>query len=312
MAKLQTTPSPIVLYLACIAAIAVILLTLPRAVGEGAMQPKKIVFIAGNPSHSRGEHEHRAGCMLLAKQLNASGLPVQAIVNAHGWPQDESILQGTAAVVIYADGGAGHPALRHLEALNKLAKDGVGIGCIHYAVEIPNGTPGDTLRDLIGGYFETNWSVNPHWQASFKLPKHEVTRGMDDFKITDEWYYHLRFTPELAGITPILTALPPPETLSRLDGAHEGNPAVRAAVLERKEPQHLMWVYERPEKFGKGRAFGFTGGHFHKNWQQDDNRGLVLNAIAWISGIQIPEKGVASETPSDAAMAENLDDKAGE
>ena len=26
---------------------------------------KKIVFVAGNPSHASGDHEHRAGCLLL-------------------------------------------------------------------------------------------------------------------------------------------------------------------------------------------------------------------------------------------------------
>ena len=309
MLKSYRISSPVLLPLVRAAQILVGLTSLSPALASADTLPKKIVFIAGNPSHSRGEHEHRAGCMLLADHLNRSGLPVNAVVISHGWAQDDSIFQGAAAVVIYSDGGEGHPALKHLSELKKLAEAGVGIGCIHYAVEIPTGAPGDTLRDLVGGYFETNWSVNPHWQASFKLPKHEVTRGIQDFEITDEWYYHLRFSPEMNGITPILTALPPPDSLRRPDGPHEGNPAVRAAVLERKEPQHVMWVYDRPQKLGSGRSFGFTGGHFHKNWQQDDNRRLVLNAIAWISGLQIPEKGVASETPSDAAMVENLDEK---
>ena len=309
MLKSYRISRPVLLPLVRAAQILVGLTSLSPALASADTLPKKIVFIAGNPSHSRGEHEHRAGCMLLADHLNRSGLPVNAVVSSHGWAQDDSIFQGSAAVVIYSDGGEGHPALKHLSELKKLAEAGVGIGCIHYAVEIPTGAPGDALRDLVGGYFETNWSVNPHWQASFKLPKHEVTRGIQDFEITDEWYYHLRFSPEMNGITPILTALPPPDSLRRPDGPHEGNPAVRAAVLERKEPQHVMWVYDRPQKLGSGRAFGFTGGHFHKNWQQDDNRRLVLNAIAWISGLQIPEKGVASETPSDAAMVENLDEK---
>ena len=309
MLKSYRISRPVLLPLVRAAQILVGLTSLSPALASADTLPKKIVFIAGNPSHSRGEHEHRAGCMLLADHLNRSGLPVNAVVISHGWAQDDSIFQGAAAVVIYSDGGEGHPALKHLSELKKLAEAGVGIGCIHYAVEIPTGAPGDTLRDLVGGYFETNWSVNPHWQASFKLPKHEVTRGIQDFEITDEWYYHLRFSPEMNGITPILTALPPPDSLRRPDGPHEGNPAVRAAVVERKEPQHVMWVYDRPQKLGSGRSFGFTGGHFHKNWQQDDNRRLVLNAIAWISGLQIPEKGVASETPSDAAMVENLDEK---
>lgn len=270
---------------------------------------KKIVFVAGRPSHGPGEHEHRAGSMLLAAHLNRSGLAVEAVVVENGWPEDPSVFDHAAAVVIYSDGGGGHPAMRHLGMLRKMAKAGVGIGCIHYAVEIPKGEPGDTLLDVLGGYFETHWSVNPHWDASFKIPKHEITRGIEDFTIRDEWYYHMRFREGMAGVTPILSDLPGPETLNRPDGAHSGNPEVRAAVAERKEAQHVMWAYERPEALGGGRAFGFTGGHFHKNWRHDDHRGVVLNAIAWIAGVEVPENGVASPTPSDEEMRANLDPK---
>ncbi len=285
-------------------------MTISRGEPEAAASPKKkIVFVAGKPSHSPGEHEHRAGCMLLADHLNKSGLPVEAVVTTDGWPKDESIFDGASAVVIYSDGGGGHPAFNRLADLRKMADSGVGIGCIHYAVEMPKGEPGNTLRDLIGGYFESDWSVNPHWDASFKLPKHAITRGIHDFKLRDEWYYHMRFRENMQGVTPILSDLPPPETLSRKDGPHEGNPAVRAAVLERKEAQHVMWASERKAGPDTARAFGFTGGHFHKNWQQDDNRRVVLNAIAWISGLEVPANGVPSKTPSDGEMAANLDKK---
>lgn len=274
-----------------------------------AVIEKKVVFIAGRPSHGPGEHEHRAGCMLLADQLSKSGLPVKSEVVTNGWPKDESVFDGASAVVIYADGGQGHPAFQHLEKLKALAKNGVGIGCIHYAVEIPKGEAGDTLLDLIGGYFETDWSVNPHWHASFHLPKHPVTRGVGDFDTTDEWYYHMRFRENMEGVTPILTDLPPPESLARKDGPHEGNPEVRAAVLGRKEPQHVMWVYQRPAKFGAGRSFGFCGGHFHKTWKNDNQRRLVLNAIIWIAGMEVPESGVKSITPTDEEIQANLDKK---
>jgi len=247
--------------------------------------------------------------MLLADQLNKSGLAVDAVVTTNGWPKDDSIFDGASAVVIYADGGGGHPAMAHLDALRKLAKEGVGIGCIHYAVEIPKGVPGDTFLDLVGGYFETDWSVNPHWVASFKLPEHPVTRGINDFSTNDEWYYHMRFRENMKGVTPILSDLPPPETLKRPDGPHAGNPEVRAAVLERKEPQHVMWVYERPEDIGKGRSFGFTGGHFHKGWKNDDQRRLILNSIVWISGMEVPKDGITSVTPTDEEMTANLDEK---
>ncbi|MGH7201629.1 MAG: 3-keto-disaccharide hydrolase, partial [Planctomycetaceae bacterium] len=122
---------------------------------------KQIIFIAGKRSHGYGAHEHRAGCMLLASALNESGLPVEAEVITEGWPQDDSALDQADAIIIYADGGGGHPAIQHLDRLKELAAKGIGIGCIHYAVEVPKGEPGDALLDTIGGYFELNWSVNP-------------------------------------------------------------------------------------------------------------------------------------------------------
>jgi type 1 glutamine amidotransferase len=281
----------------------------PAELGADEDGKVKIVFVAGRPSHRQLEHEHRAGCMLLANHLNRSGLAVEAVVTHYGWPEDESVFDGAAAIVFYADGGGGHPAMQHLDKVREFAEKGIGIGAIHYAVEVPKGQGGDLFLDVIGGYFETDWSVNPHWDAAFEIPEHAITRGVQDFEIRDEWYYHMRFREGMSGITPILSALPPEETLRRGDGPHSNNPHVREAVLERKEKQHVMWAFERPEDLGGGRAFGFTGGHFHKNWQHDDHRGVVLNAIAWIAGVEVPEGGVPSETPSDEEMAENLDEK---
>lgn len=276
---------------------------------EEAPVRKKIVFVAGKPSHGKGQHEHRAGCMLLAEHLNKSGLPVEAVVVDNGWPADNQVFDGASAVVIYSDGGGGHPGIRQLATLRAMAQKGVGIGCIHYAVEVPKGEPGDAFLDTIGGYFETNWSVNPHWDASFVMPAHEISRGIKDYEMRDEWYYHMRFRKDMEGVTPILSTLPPAETLSRPDGPHSGNPHVRAAVLERKEKQHVMWAFERPAAAGSGRGFGFTGGHFHKNWQNDQQRRIVLNAIAWLVAEPIPKNGVSSPTPTDAQMLENLDPK---
>lgn len=274
-----------------------------------AAEKKKIVFIAGAPSHGPGEHEHRAGSLLLADHLNRSGLAVEAVVVTNGWPKDPSVLDDASAIVMYADGGGNHPAIKHLETVEAMAAKGVGFGFLHYAVEVPKGVPGECFLKVLGGYFEPGWSVNPHWTATYKLPKHEVTRGLADFSIRDEWYYHMRFREKMEGITPILTSLPPPDSLSRPDGPHSGNPEVRAAILERKEAQHTLWLYEEPGHEGHGRSFGFTGGHFHKNWQDDQFRRVVLNSILWIAEVQVPESGIPSKTPTDEEMAVNLDPK---
>ena len=101
------------------------------------------------------------------------------------------------------------------------------------------------MADWTGGYFETNWSVNPTWTAHYKhLPQHEVTRGVKPFTTHDEWYYHMRFLGGTNDVTPILTDLPPASTLSRSDGTHSGNKYVRQAVAN-GQPQTMAWARQR-------------------------------------------------------------------
>ena len=265
---------------------------------------KKVVLIAGRKSHGYGAHEHKAGCLLLAEALNNSGLDIKAEVVTEGWPKDESILDDADSIVIYADGGGGHPFNQHLEKLDSLMKKGVGLVCIHYGVEVPKGPSGDAFLDWTGGYFETDWSVNPHWIADYdKLPEHPITRGVKPFQINDEWYYHMRFREEMAGVTPILSDLPPQETLSRPDGPHSGNPHVRKAVAN-GQPQHTAWAREREDG---GRGFGFTGGHYHWNWGHDQFRKLVLNAIAWTAKAEVPKDGVPSKALTVQDLMANQD-----
>src|SRR5436189_1298678 len=73
---------------------------------------KKIVFVAGRPSHGPGEHEHRAGCLLLKACLDK--VPgVTSIVYSNGWPDNPpEALAGAATIVVYSDGGGGHPLLQ--------------------------------------------------------------------------------------------------------------------------------------------------------------------------------------------------------
>jgi hypothetical protein len=290
-----------------LAALAVVSLLAGLASASPVQEKKKIVFVAGGPSHDYGSHEHLGGCMLLAKCLTESGLPVECVVTKdNGWPKDPSVFDGAAAIVMYSDGGGGHMVNKHLAEVAPLAKKGVGIGAIHYAVETVTGDPGKAFLDWMGGYFEINWSVNPHWKANFeKLPEHAVTRGVHPFETNDEWYYHMRFREDMKGVTPILTAVPPDSTRKGKDDAHGGNPTVRAEI-GKNTPEHVMWVSENE---GGGRGFGFTGGHVHWNWKNDDQRKLMLNAIAWIAKIDVPADGVPSKTPTQEEMEANLKPK---
>ena len=85
-------------------------------------KPKKLILIAGRASHGPGLHEFNAGCLLFKKCLSGvKGLEVE--VHANHWVSDDVVLETADAVVIYADGGDGHPALQgnRPELMQKLA-----------------------------------------------------------------------------------------------------------------------------------------------------------------------------------------------
>ena len=276
--------------------------------GAVSAQKKSVVMIAGRPSHGPGQHEHNAGILLLKKCLDTYApqlADTKAYLNA-AWPAPED-LNKADTIVMYCDGGGGHVALHNdrLQQLNAQMKRGAGIVCLHYAVEVPKDKGGPEFKQWLGGYFETDWSVNPHWFADFKeLPKHSILNGVQPFGSQDEWYFHMRFKDNMEGVTAILSAVAPESTMNRPNGPHSGNPTVRAAVAA-KEPQHVAWAVERPDG---GRGFGFTGGHFHQGWANDNQRKLVLNAILWTAKAAVPENGVESKV-TEEDMKANLDPK---
>ena len=272
---------------------------------SSAEEKAKIVFISGSPSHGRMKHEHRAGNMILADAFNRSGLNVNAVLVPHyGYPEDPSILENAATIVIFCTGHRGHVLSPKLDEFDALMKKGTGVVMIHWATEAEKGKPGEKFLEWMGGFCDLDWSVNPHWAPKFKdFPDHPISNGVKPFSVNDEWYYHMRFVDGMKGVTPILSDLPPLDTLRRKDGARSGNPAVRKAVGSGQK-QHVAWAYERP---GGGRGFGFTGAHNHDSWQNDDCRKVMLNAILWTANIKVPKDGCPSPTPDDTQIKENLD-----
>lgn len=282
--------------------------SLGTAIAQTPASTKHAILIAGKPSHGPGAHEHNAGVQLLKKCLDESGLPIKTTVKLNAeWPTKEE-LASADTVLIYCDGGKNHLLLKddRLQQLSQEIKRGCGFMCLHYAVEYPQDHGGPEMLQWMGGYFEAHWSVNPHWDAEFKsYPKHPISNGLQPYTLRDEWYFHMRFNEAAKNqLTHVLSAVAPDSTMSRPDGPHEGNPTVRKAVAD-KVPQTTAWAFERPDG---GRGFGFTGGHFHHNWGNDNQRKVVLNAILWTAKADVPADGVVSKvTPED--LEKNLDPK---
>jgi hypothetical protein len=275
------------------------------AVAIASAADKKIVIVAGRPSHPAGMHEFRAGSLLLKKCLDS--VPgVSTVVYSNGWPHTSSSFEGADAVVIYADGGGGHPAIQgdHKEVLGSLAAKGVGLGFMHYGVEIPSAKGGPEFLEWIGGYYENQYSVNPMWSPKYeKFIAHPVTRGVKPFSNRDEWYFNMRWTERKDSLTPILVATPSDE-VRKGPYVHPKGPYDHIVQASGRE-ETMMWVYERPNG---GRGFGFTGGHTHANWGDSNQRKVVLNALLWIAKAEVPANGV-DVVVTEADLKANLDPK---
>ena len=289
--------------------ISLLCLVLTSMVGHA--KDKKVLFLAGEPSHGWNAHEFVAGSQVLADCLNQAGLGVSASVS-EGWPSDASALNDLDAIVLYTDGDDLHVAKGNTDALAKLHKDGTGIVVLHYALEGADQTMNEFYLDSIGGYFEVDWSVNPQWKLrEVTLGDHPINNGVNPYLTEDEWYFHMRFRKGMKGISSILSTQPTEKELGQ-DGPRSGNPTLREK-LQNKEPQHLAWATENR---GKGRGFAITGGNFHHNWSQNDFRKQVLNGIVWAAGGEVPTQGVSSsvsgliryKTISEAIARNDIDD----
>lgn len=252
-----------------------------------AARLKKIVLIAGPiTGHDKHTHEYEKNVLLIKHLLDTSpnlkNLRTEAYFN--GWPQDERTLDNADTIVLISD-GSDHNELDHplyvgdrRKTLEKQMRRGCGLLLFHWSTFAPARFH-DQTTDWVGGYFdyETGQTANKWFSAiqtwtgptALGTPSHPISRGVKPFTVQEEFYYRIRFRPNDPRVTPILLTRPPNET----------------------QDYPVGWTVERSDG---GRGFGFTGGHFYKNWSLPDYRKLLLNAIVWTAGMEVPEGGVES------------------
>jgi len=253
----------------------------------------RIVLIGGTKSEGPAQHDYPNGIRLLKTLVEYSpdaraieGLVVDAYPD--GWPFDPSELEGASTVVMYFDGLDRHPLLdaARRSRFEELMKKGTGLVALHQATTVP---PDDThinLQRWLGGARYGMFDRATEMVTLEPAP-HAVSRGLSAFTYRDEFYPTLRFVDAGRALTPILSG-----------ALHVDFREGRHLVLDRPTVSTVAWTYERK---GGGRSFGYTGAHYFASLDEPALRKLLLNAIFWTAGLEVPGAGLRDDLEADAA-----------
>lgn len=276
---------------------------------------KKVVLIAGPKSHGpvgNGIHDYPWSVKLLKVMLDHSTVRDQLRVEYHldGMPRDLKTLDDADTIMVISDGRDGDlyqeaPHLSSKENLQAVQKQ-IDRGCGFLTFHFSTFTPDQYARQVLewsGGYFDWEsdgkkkwYSAITHKEADITLgtPEHPVLRGIKPFKMKEEFYFNLRFAPEAAGV--VNAAQSPGEQLS---------PLFVVPALNGREPDGNVVAWAKQRANG-GRGFGTTCGHFYANWERDEFRKLILNAIAWTAKVEVPKEGVEAKCFTHAEITKGL------
>jgi outer membrane protein assembly factor BamB len=242
---------------------------------------KRVVLIGGAASEGPGRHAYPDGVRVLQALLGDSPdtrgrIEVRAYPD--GWPADAHAFDGAATVVLYFDGLDRHPLRdpQRRAAFEQLMRRGVGVLALHQASTVP---PADDLGlpRWLGGVRVGTFDRTTEW-AQLQPTMHPVARGIVPFGYRDEFYPTFRFSNAAAGTrTPVLRAVLHPQFR---DG--------RALVDDVPETVEIAWAFERS---GGGRSVVYSGTHFLAALDQPGVRRLLLNAVLWTAGLDVPEAG---------------------
>jgi hypothetical protein len=243
--------------------------------GTGHGEPPKRILLLGqsHDDHPPQEHEYMAGVRLIAELLKRVPDVEVSVERADDpWKQGPELLDRTDAAVLYLAEGASWIARdpRRREAFARLTARGGGLIALHWALGTKEVKPIEGYLQLLGGCHGGPDRKYQIVDARVQVvdPEIPITRGIQDFRVHDEFYYRLKFVKPEGSARPLLRV--------PIDG----------------KPETIAWCWQRPDG---GRSFGFTGLHYHENWRLEPYRRLVLQGIVWTLGRPIPKTGLAVE-----------------
>ncbi len=233
------------------------------AVADDAKGVKRVLLISGAPDgHPPQTHEYVAGLKIVHELLvDQPGIELRTVVADDEWKDGPELLDGTDAVVLFRSEGAKWCSAEatRLVAFQRLAERKGGLTVLHWGMGTKSAEPVAAFAALFGachGGPDRRYRVL-ETKLTPVAGDHPVTRGLTPITIRDEFYFALK--------QPV--GKPAPQALLQIeiDG----------------EPQTVAWGWDRPDG---GRSFGFSGLHFHENWQTPEYRTLVKQGILWTVG----------------------------
>jgi type 1 glutamine amidotransferase len=249
------------------------LVAISCAVSAAAADEQHVLVLAQARDHPPGTHEYRAGAQVIAELLAAlPGLRVTVADADEPFPEGPALIEQADAVVLFLGEGARwiHLDDQRMAAIERLASRGGGLVGLHWGIGARDGRYVERYLKLVGGCHGGDDRQYVFCETTVRCarPGHAVTTGIDEvFRLEDEYYYRLKFASQGRLI-----------------------PLWEAEIENRWET--VAWAFERP---GGGRSFGFSGMHYHHNWQREECRRLILQGIAWTLGRDIPEEGLDVE-----------------
>jgi type 1 glutamine amidotransferase len=257
----------------------------------------KIVLIAGTKSHGPGFHEYLKSVRLLKMMLDRSASLHNVVTEVYydGWPVDQATLETADTIVFFTDGMQWSPwawSPERIAFMQRQIDRGCGFMTFHFATYIPYKFAQQAL-DWDGGYIDYDGPKHPTpyftqktltTDVVFPNSAHPVMNGVHPFRIHEEFYYKPTFVNGMKGVTPLLRATDLPS-----------DPKVFPGPLATPLEQTFVWAYDRPKQRGtkvQGRSIGATFGHYYTNWQMEDYRKLIVNAICWTAHLPIPADGI--------------------
>jgi type 1 glutamine amidotransferase len=239
---------------------------------------KKVLLLGQGPDgHPKETHEYMAGVRILARLLaRLPDLEVQVTRADGAWKEGPKLLERADAVVLFLSEGARwiDADAGRRKAFANLADRRTGLVALHWAIGTREAKPIEGFLRLLGGCHggpDRKYAV-VEVEAHVADAKHPIARGIEKFRVKDEFYYRLKFVKPAGSIRPLL--------LVPIDGKEET----------------VAWSWERPKG---GRSFGFSGLHFHANWRLPAYRRLVAQAVLWTLDLPIPQTGLDVTIPAE-------------